>query len=75
LSGIELNAAFVDHVNYFSKAQRHSIESILSKVSSETARFSTQVARKALASCYDTVRYDEKIINDSLKQAMMALRS
>jgi hypothetical protein len=75
LSGIELNGAFIEHLNYFNQTQRRSVESTLSKVSSETAHFSTQVARKALPYCYDTIRYDEMVINDSLKEAMMALRS
>ena len=75
LSGIELNDAFVEHLNYFSKTQCRSFESTLSKVSSETSRFSTQVARKGLPYWYDTIRYDEMIINNSLQKAMSALRS
>ncbi|CAI7641023.1 unnamed protein product [Penicillium bialowiezense] len=75
LSGIELNSAFIENLDSFSKSQRKSIESTLSKVSSETTRFSTHVARKALSYCYDTIRYDEKIINNSLQEAMSALRN
>ncbi|KAJ5361825.1 hypothetical protein N7541_002669 [Penicillium brevicompactum] len=75
LSGIELNSAFVENLDSFSKSQRHSIASTLSKVSSETSRFSSQVARKALSYCYDTIRYDEKVINNSLQEAMSALRN
>ncbi|KAJ5317934.1 hypothetical protein PENANT_c004G03252 [Penicillium antarcticum] len=73
LSGIELNAGFVNHANYFNKTERAQVRRGLMAVNDETNKFFSDVGKKSLTYCEDALSLDNQAIHTSIRDAARAL--
>ncbi|KAJ5775252.1 uncharacterized protein N7511_000263 [Penicillium nucicola] len=73
LSGIDLNAGFVNHADLFNKTERAQVRHGLMVVNDETNKFFSDVGQKSLTYCEDSLSLDNQAIRVSIRDAAMAL--